>query len=142
MRNNAIIAAVLSIVLCTTMSISAEDPAVSITADPTGRVVGSRRDRAYIRVIIRVEPNRDNRNLIFESDSEDGEYSRKDIQLDGENSPRIFEVSEPQYYGRGGFQLPAGHYKLRAIVERSTGKNPTALVEVNIITSEELGEGQ
>ena len=139
MRKNIIIAAVVSIVLCATMSVSNEE-AVSITAKPISSYVSSAHERVYIQVVIRIEPNPDNRNLIFESDSEDGEYNRKDVQLDGENAPRIFKISDPQYFGRGGFQLPPGHYKLRATVERSTDKNETASIDVTVTTAEEMGQ--
>ena len=141
MRKIATIFVVTLIVLCITRSVSAQDQkAVTITADPINRVVSSPRERVNIRVIIRIEPNRNNRNLIFEYDSEDGEYGRKDIQLDGENSPRIFNISDARYFGREGFLLSAGHYKLRATVERSTGKNEVASVEVTIIAGEEIGQ--
>jgi hypothetical protein len=125
-------------VLCTSFPTYADEP-VTISANPSRAILGSPRDRAYLSVIIRVKPDINNRNLIFESDSEDGEYVRKDIALDGEESPRTFDISN-RYFGKNRFSLTAGHYKLRATVESSDGKQHTSTIEVTITLVGETGE--
>lgn len=104
---------------------------VSIEATPRiALVVGD--NRAYIRVIIRIEPHPDNRNLVFRWESPDGDIGRKDQQLDGEDSPTIFDTKGEIYFGKHGLQLPAGHYTLTATVERATGDDPSASTKVTV----------
>lgn len=104
---------------------------VSIEATPsTALVLGN--NRAYIRVIIRIEPHPDNRNLVFRWESPDGDIGRKDRQLEGEDGPTVFDTGDERFFGRQGLQLSAGHYTLTAMVERVRGSDPEASTEVVI----------
>lgn len=135
------IAVVAVVVLSTIATVMSAEEAVTISVDRTRIVAASTYSRTPISVIIRIKPNPDNRNLIFEYDAEDGDYSRKDIQLEGENSPKIFNLSDSRYFGTSGVQLPPGHYTLKATLEQAGVKNPPiASIKVNVIVSGEEEE--
>lgn len=125
-----IIAAIVSIVLLEPFDAQGQT-AVSIEAGPgIARIVGNK--KAYIRVIIRIKPQPDNRNLVFRWESPDGDAGRKDRQLDGEDSPTIFDTGDEGFFGKHGLQLSEGHYTLSATVERSLGDNPRANLTITV----------
>lgn len=129
---SATIAAAVFIVLLVSVSESVSGWSnVSIEATPSiAVVVGD--NRAYIRVIIRIEPHPDNRNLVFRWESLDGDTGRHDQQLEGEDSPTIFDTKGEMYFGKHGLQLPTGHYTLTATVDRAVGDDPSASTKVTV----------
>lgn len=68
---------------------------------------------AFVRVIVRLRPNPDNRGLYVEADSET--YGRSSfIQVDGADAPITYWIDWPA--------LDAGEYFIRAICVGSTGR--------------------
>ena len=88
-------------------------------------------NKGYVRVIIRVDPHPNNRNLIFRWDSDDGESGRKDRQLEGEKGPILSDTGDEMYFGRG-LWLDPGHYTFEAEVERVAENNPTTSTKIII----------
>ena len=69
---------------------------------------------AFLRVRVSVEPNAANRSLTIIANSE-GYYRSSLIQLEGETSARTFFVELKQ--------VPAGEYKLSAVVSNGNRKD-------------------
>jgi hypothetical protein len=69
---------------------------------------------AFLRIRVRVEPNAGNRALTIMANSE-GYYRSSLIQLEGETNARTFFVEFKE--------VPAGEYKLSAVVSNRSGEN-------------------
>jgi hypothetical protein len=69
---------------------------------------------AFLRIRVSVEPNAANRALTIIANSE-SYYRSSLIQLEGETSARTFFVELKQ--------VPAGEYKLSAVVSKGNGEN-------------------
>ena len=68
---------------------------------------------ATVRIRARVEPNADNRMLTIVADGPDF-YRRSDVQLDGEDAPRTFEL-----WFR---DVPGGDYEVSAILTTTSDR--------------------
>ncbi len=112
------------------------DGGVSIKATPQNVVaVGG---VAYVRVIIRIDRHSDNKKLIFWWESPDGDCGRKDQQINGEDSPTLFDTGNQEYFGKQGLQLPPGHYTFHVTVERAAGTDPSDQTKVTVLGGGDL----
>lgn len=79
---------------------------------------------ATIRVVVTVEPDRDNRELLLQADS-GAFYTSSTVELQGDQAPRLqsFVFKE----------LPAGSYELEARVVKRSGQSVVASTEYMIM---------
>ncbi|MDP3697085.1 MAG: hypothetical protein Q8R55_03565 [Candidatus Taylorbacteria bacterium] len=125
----ATIAAVVFVVLSAPVRGGENDVSIKATPQVAIALPGT---GAYIRVIIRVKRHPDNRNLVFNWESDYGEIGRKDSQLEGEDSQTIFDTKNELYFGKQGLRLTPGHYTLTATVDRAVGDDPRASTQVTV----------
>ncbi len=112
----ACVASVLCLifVLCTT--IKAED-AITLKVTPT--VYGASKGGTQSTIFIRITPNPKNRKLTLEWDSDTGDYGSSEMELDGENAPKVID-------SKAGFGshvvFYSGNYVVKVMLTRSDGQ--------------------
>ncbi len=79
---------------------------------------------ATVRVVVTVEPDRDNRELVLQADS-DWFFTSSTVELEGDRAPRLqsFVFKE----------LPAGNYELTARVLMKTGESRMASSDYTVL---------
>ena len=138
MRKTAIVAVVLAVFFGPGLAYgSGKVKILSLDVNPyTSFVLGD--ERVYIRVLIRLEKNSDNRLLRLEWDSPDGEAGSSTRNLDGENSQAVFTGED--FLGRRGLNLSAGHYQVKVTLLRIVDgeeKVTFALATIQVVRGEE-----
>lgn len=108
---SALIAACLFVVMLTLYVALAIQP-VTIDVNPHVALAP-----AAVVVTVRVQPNRENRDLIVEA--EGGDYRRSDVPLDGESAP-IQHLIRWSALGAGDYAVVASVVSYTALVGRAS----------------------
>ena len=139
MKKTATAIATVVLVLFFSTNVTTEEN-VSLKVSPE-IYVGGKKGGTPINVIIRITPHPDNRKINMEWESDSGNYGSSEMDLDGEDAPRIIDARSGSGFGRG-VVFYDGNYTVRVTLTRSNNQKVRAVQTIKDMSRATNEEGR